>query len=689
LNQPVKCKHCGIVVQAKVKPAAAASVPAAKPPAVRPLVAESRPAAGPPLAANPFNGQQLGIAAAVPPPPTSALSPEDIFAPPADEPIIRSPRRRDRRRSSGLGVLVVGILVVLAGGGGIAYLASKHLGETTTKPSDDKTPEVQAATSASIGFRRRALAICVNNYLYANPVSYGAPDRNVHLLLTRLERVLRIPHTQVLELSDAAEGNQGRVARATTGKDKPGDGTFAAEAVRQPPIRPVIEKTIAEFLATSRAQDRIILLIAAHAAMVEDAAYLVPLEGDFSDKEHLIPVKWLFERLAACKARQKVLIVDSCRYDPSRGLERPTSGPMSAKLEAILSKPPIGVQLWSACGTEQYSYELDGTSIFLSKLFDTLEQKFNKKIQKAEDPLPIKVLADLVNKATAAEVDSQLHQKQTPQLWGDELTSDSPIEEAPPLARLTIPPISEPSGGMAKREEVVSILKEIQLPPIKLANEETAPLEIDRVLPFAAKTLEPYKADYASVKEIQDNAAKYPLRVAVLDVIRVIDKNFDRSSQAFSLMETFLGGSNDKIKKDIENIQRGPARVQAELESALERLEEAGKDRKAESSKRWQAHYDFIHAQILARIAYLAEYNLMLGKIRKDELPGMDSGAPAGGWRLASRDKLTSGKEYRDKADKSRKILEKLAKDHAGTPWEILAKRESMTALGLEWQATR
>ena len=34
-------------------------------------------------------------------------------------------------------------------------------------------------------------------------------------------------------------------------------------------------------------------------------------------------------------------------------------------------------------------------------------------------------------------------------------------------------------------------------------------------------------------------------------------------------------------------------------------------------------------------------------------------------------------------------VLKDLAEEHQGTPWEILAKRESLTALGLEWQLSR
>jgi hypothetical protein len=77
----------------------------------------------------------------------------------------------------------------------------------------------------------------------------------------------------------------------------------------------------------------------------------------------------------------------------------------------------------------------------------------------------------------------------------------------------------------------------------------------------------------------------------------------------------------------------------------------------------------------------------MLGKIRKDDMPELDPKIHSG-WRLASQEKLHL-KEAKEAAAKSREALDKLVKEHPHTPWEVLAKRERLTALGLEWQPTR
>src|SRR5262249_3072493 len=145
---------------------------------------------------------------------------------------------------------------------------------------------------------------------------------------------LHVPESQVTLLSDAAPRQLAR-----------------------PPLKPVIENTITQFLDACRAQDRILVLFVGHAAEIGNESYLVPIEGELSVKETLIPLSWLYDRLAQCKAQQKVLVMDVCRFNPARGLERPSAGPMGAKLDATLSNPPLGVQVWSACVAGQYSYE--------------------------------------------------------------------------------------------------------------------------------------------------------------------------------------------------------------------------------------------------------------------------------------------------------------------------------------------
>src|SRR5262249_963201 len=140
---------------------------------------------------------------------------------------------------------------------------------------------------------------------FAGPGVGTKPDKSGHAVFTRLADALHIAGDQRAELSDSAPGGAAR-----------------------PPLKPVIESTIHDFLTSSRAQDRVLLLFVGHAVELGEQAYLVPLEGELDKEATLIPLAWLYEQLSKCKARQKALIIDVCRFDPTRGPERPGSGPM-------------------------------------------------------------------------------------------------------------------------------------------------------------------------------------------------------------------------------------------------------------------------------------------------------------------------------------------------------------------------
>jgi hypothetical protein len=606
-------------------------------------------------------------------------------------PIVTRPAIRRRGPAAQLAILTA-CLLVIAGVAGAVYFAATSVGTESAEENAKKTSDKGVAPAAQkkdieedpskngsikgaglkkgeLQFPRRALFICISNYLYANPVSYGTKSRTVHSVFERLCETLHIPENQRLELSDGA----------------PVDA--------YPPLKPVIENTVTEFLDSCRAQDRIILAFIGHAVEIDGQPYLVPLEGQLGVKETLIPLKWVYSQLSKCKARQKVFIVDVCRYDPSRGLERPAGGPMGEKLDAALKNPPRGVQVWSACVAGQYSYEgyvllrpgeVAHAGFFLDELFEAVGPNQKKKVHlgiaKPEDPLPLDVLAQGKDKGagvargTESEANEVYKEKQTPRLVGQE-TGTVPYDPEEPLpAKLVIKVPPPPDGAEpADKKLVAEITRQLEaIPPIKMLKEGGRSLNADSLPAFSAKVMEQYPDDPNS-----------PLRPAVEKAIQVIAK------QSELVKEEFRGqADNPAIKKRILEDQKPVAKVLFELNEAREELEKSGEKRSQESSKRWQANYDYVHARLLEKIAYVHEYDYMFGQIRKDQLPPRDPNVHSG-WRLASQVKVQSGGETRKIAAEAKKILDRLTKDHKGTPWEILAKREALTALGLEWKPTR
>jgi hypothetical protein len=684
----LRCKNCGTVIKTKPKSAAAQTngagdVTLAAPPPKTAAAPTPQPAAPP-----------LPAPAAAPPPPAA---PEGDFAfGHLDDDA--SPATQHYRRSQGhTGKILLGIAAL--GFAVIALVVHKNpelrdkirdvFADTpppeaaAPKPKPAKEPE---ALPANTVFPRRILAISVNNYLYANPVSYGQPgedgpipagrgkrsDRGIHGLLQKLGEALHVSESQRIELSDSAPKDQAR-----------------------PPLKSVVENTVQAFLDSSRAQDRIIILFVGHAVDVGDQAYLVPIEGELTVKESLIPLAWLYERMAQCKARQKVLIMDVCRFDPSHGLERPGSGPMQPKLDAALNNPPSGVQVWSACVAKQYSYEgplvlPDKTAVeggfFLNELYETvgplLKKRVKMPIQNPDDPLPLEQLAKGgsdeekgADRQTQHEVDEFYKEKQTPRLVGDESPGGAAYNAEEPLPdKLVIPMPQAASGGEASRELIASILKDTAaIPAVKKVREGIQPLKAESLPPLTGQALIDYR----------DDGADTPLRKAIRETVALLAE--ERLNQSF--IEYFGGATSAQAKTQVFDIQKEPAKIRARLDDQMEDLKKAGAELKNERSKRWQANYDYVMGRLVERMAYVQEYDNLLGQIRKDALPKRDPAVHTG-WRLASQVKLQDT-EARKLATEAKKTFEKLAKKYKGTPWEVLAKRELLTTLGLEWRPTR
>jgi predicted Zn finger-like uncharacterized protein len=559
------------------------------------------------------------------------------------------------------------------------------------EPKSILPPATKPASASHVHFPRRFLFVGVHQYAYANPISPTPTTLLMPAVLREFaEKKLRIDKDQVTILSD-----------------------LASEKEARPPRKPIIEQTIEHFLATSRPQDRIVLVFVGHALDLDELPYLAPIEGELSNKETLIPLQWLYDRLAACPARQKVLIIDTCRMDSARGEERPGSGPMGPRLDAALANPPPGVQVWSSCIANQFSHEFEQANVknvvvrgsaFLSLLTQAFAQGGN--VQKPEEPLPLDFLVKQVNGPVQDIV--KLRDSgavQTPRLAGHEVDSGlayDPSVRMPPHIELP-KSTAFAQGGVADPKEIEKLIREVAVPPLKLPRDkgqespEQQAAALAATFPFSAETMKPYAADYHSLREILDKPKDYPLRVAILKTAEALDRQGrlnririgDKEVSADSLIEKFRdSGSDAAVKKSLTRSQQdGPALMLVELQELLELMEKVGRNRDREPSKRWQAHYDYVLARLKMRMVYVNEYNVMIAKVKRDELPKLEPKLH-NGWRLAAQEKITSPKEVKDLASDARKLMTKLMQEHPGTPWEVLAKRERSTALGLVWQPT-
>jgi hypothetical protein len=142
--------------------------------------------------------------------------------------------------------------------------------------------------------------------------------------------------------------------------------------------------------------------------------------------------------------------------------------------------------------------------------------------------------------------------------------------------------------------------------------------------------------------------------------------------------------NENQFKATLEMRQRDVARAMSVLTEVYEELLEAGSKRNRES-KRWQANYDLVKARLEMQIAFLYEYQSALGQMRKELPPRVP--ATQGGWVLESREKPAGDSAGKKLYKSAQQTLDYIIKEHAGTPWEVLARREKERLIGLEWKA--
>ena len=597
-------------------------------------------------------------------------------------------RYRGKKRGGGGKVFLLFFGLLLLVGGAVAGAMfgkplldklNKDIAATTsTTAVEPKT--ATAATGSSLAaagrkFPRRLLMLSVTKYLYCNPLSAGSTknDDMVGIAARRLAFQWKIPqdkdNNQLFLLQDV--GGQARAM-----------------------LKPVITEATEKFLETSRPQDRIVIYFGGHAAMVKDQGYLVPVDGDLTDPATLIPLKDFWKQLKDCKATQKVVIFDVCRLNEDGDKVRPGSEPMSEALEKQLLAAPDGVQVLTTATAGQNALEFrfgpadapnEGGSLFLSSIIE-LASKGKVKPAKdaaADDGLPVGVWSDAL-KIRMKEV-AGLAGKTDPglKLTGTEpATLAAAVSDETPAVRFPMP---TPAKGLPVAEIAKLLDRVAELPPYrgKLTKDDA----IENLFPFSADVMKTYRPDAVTIEAILKDGDTYPIRKAAITALDLIKKEWRSSDEGSTELRTMIQvGAGDAFKKTIMAEQETPARIEGELEAKIVQLDKLSDKLDDEKNLYWKVTFQYALAQMKARLAFMSEYNLALGNIRTDNLPKVDATKGQSGLVLVSSEKMKSKKEVKDTAEAAQELFLKIAKDHPGTPWAVLAKRHAVMGLGLEWK---
>jgi formylglycine-generating enzyme required for sulfatase activity len=175
--------------------------------------------------------------------------------------------------------------------------------------------------------RRYAILVGVKAYNHADLPDLEFTERDVEELAALLE-----PAGYRVTLLTTAAGQKDEARRPTLAN---------------------IQKAVDKALADVTKHDTVLVALAGHGYQPDDSkeSYFCPLDAKPKNKQTLLPLASLIEKMTDSGAGVKLLLVDACRNDPEAGRGR--RGVDGSRVEAL----PTGVAALFSCSTGQRAYE--------------------------------------------------------------------------------------------------------------------------------------------------------------------------------------------------------------------------------------------------------------------------------------------------------------------------------------------
>lgn len=208
---------------------------------------------------------------------------------------------------------------------------------------------------------------------------------------------------------------------------------------------------------------------------------------------------------------------------------------------------------------------------------------------------------------------------------------------------------------------------------------------------FDPIVLTDYAPEYVSQAEYRRLVETHPLRKSLLTCTMALQEaDFPKPQTEFS-----VGGIQFEIRGAFRNIE---ASYDA-MGQVADELMSARKHYSREESNRWRAHFDLLLGQVLVRRLQIESavplLNAMYEKPRTCSDIASNAFALSGVKQVSLADTVADDEQQADQRDGemsetalARLHLERVVRDHAGTPWAVLAQAELESPLIAEWRET-
>jgi hypothetical protein len=215
----------------------------------------------------------------------------------------------------------------------------------------------------------------------------------------------------------------------------------------------------------------------------------------------------------------------------------------------------------------------------------------------------------------------------------------------------------------------------------RVSSKEVAPMASRLRRFFDPVALKGYRPDYIAAAKIEQMLATNKARKALVEAAK---KSQISPMEAPTMI--FPRVDDGALALLLSEAQKVAARIQPKIDALYGILAAGAADRDTIEERRWQAGYDLAMGRVLAMKIRTDAYNIMLAQAKtgmKFKNPNSDT------WVLEpSNDVSATGSQTDKLAKQARMYLERVVKDHPGTPWAFLAAEELKKPLGYAWSET-
>jgi hypothetical protein len=195
---------------------------------------------------------------------------------------------------------------------------------------------------------------------------------------------------------------------------------------------------------------------------------------------------------------------------------------------------------------------------------------------------------------------------------------------------------------------------------------------------FDPSIMRDYRPDYVSYQEYGRRIQASKMRSSLIQAAQL-----SWSTPMKDPRLKFVKRDEATFVNALSESQKMAAQLEPQINGIYQILQIGNSDRETEKSLRWQAAYDLALGRVLATKVRTETYNAMLAAAKRGLNPSADKNNT---WTLVPANEISVGSQYSKAGEKATELLNRVAQEHPGTPWALLAERELANPIGWRWQ---